>query len=240
MQCPECKSTHINKNGKKKGKQNYICVSCRRQFIDCYEISKGYSEEFKRECLKMYVNGMGFRAIERVKNVHHTTIMNWVKQVGKLLPDFYDPETNPEVGELDELETYVGSKKNKIWLWTAVDHFKSGILGWVLGCHGSKTFATLWEMVGKWKCYFYVTDGWKVYPKFIPNGDQIISKTYMIRVEGENTRLRHYLSRLKRKTLCYSKSEQMLKHSIRLLIHYLKFGDVPTPYQNNRNIWLLQ
>ncbi|MGL5875206.1 MAG: transposase-like zinc-binding domain-containing protein, partial [Xenococcaceae cyanobacterium] len=23
MQCPECKSSHIHKNGKKKGKQNY-------------------------------------------------------------------------------------------------------------------------------------------------------------------------------------------------------------------------
>ena len=38
-----------------------------------------------------------------------------------------------------------------------------------------------------------VTDGWKVYPGFIPNGDQIACKTYMTRVEGENTRLRHYL-----------------------------------------------
>jgi hypothetical protein len=27
---------------------------------------------------------------------------------------------------------------------------------------------------------------------------------YMTRVEGENTRLRHYLARLHRKTLCYS------------------------------------
>ncbi len=26
---------------------------------------------------------------------------------------------------------------------------------------------------------------------FIPDGDQIIGKTYMTRVEGENTRLRH-------------------------------------------------
>jgi transposase-like protein len=113
MQCPECQSTHVNKNGHKKGKQNYICVGCGRQFIHCYQPHKGYSEEVKRECLKMYVNGMGFRAIERVKNVHHTTIINWVKQVGKLLPEFYHPETNPQVGELDELETFVGSKKTK-------------------------------------------------------------------------------------------------------------------------------
>jgi hypothetical protein len=34
-----------------------------------------------------------------------------VKQVGELLPDTYDPETVPEVGELDKLETFVGSKK---------------------------------------------------------------------------------------------------------------------------------
>jgi transposase-like protein len=66
MKCPECQSTHVNKNGQKKGKQNYICVSCGRQFIDCYQPHKGYSEEVKRECLKMYVNGMGFRAIERI------------------------------------------------------------------------------------------------------------------------------------------------------------------------------
>ncbi len=59
----------------------------------------------------------------------------------------------------------------------------------------------------EWQCYFYVTDGWKVYPNFIPEGDQIVNKTYMTLLEGENTRLRHYLARLHRKTLCYSKSE---------------------------------
>ena len=52
----------------------------------------------------------------------------------------------------------------------------------------------------------------------------------MTRVEGENTRLRHYLARLHRKTLYYSKSVEMLGYSIRLLIHYLKFQEVPVPY----------
>ena len=76
-------------------------------------------------------------------------------------------------------------------MWTAVDHFQPGILGWALGDRSAKTFEPLWEIVAKWQCYFYVTDGWKVYPQFIPDGDQIICKTYMTRVEGENTRLRH-------------------------------------------------
>ena len=91
LTCPECQSTHVNKNGRKAGKQNHICVDCGRQFIDCYQPQQGYAEEIKRECLSMYVNGMGFRAIERIKGVHHTSIMNWVKQVGELLPIAYDP-----------------------------------------------------------------------------------------------------------------------------------------------------
>jgi IS1 family transposase len=100
-----------------------------------------------------------------------------------------------------------------------------------VGDRSTETFKPLWEQVKQWDCYFYVTDGWKVYPNFIPEGDQIVSKTYMTRVEGENTRLRHYLARLHRKTLCYSKSVQMLKYSISLLIHYLKFQDIPIPYR---------
>ena len=113
MQCPECKSTHIRKNGHKKGKQNHICLNCGRQFIDNYNTHRGYSDETKRECLTMYVNGSGFRQIERVKGVHHTTIITWLKAVGKLLPEAYEPGTIPEVGELDELETFVGQTNTK-------------------------------------------------------------------------------------------------------------------------------
>jgi len=44
--------------------------------------------------------------------------------------------------------------------------------------------------------FFYVTDGYVVYPQFIDDCDHVVSKIYMTRVEGENTRLRHYLARL--------------------------------------------
>ncbi|RQH56540.1 hypothetical protein D5R40_01475 [Okeania hirsuta] len=57
---------------------------------------------------------MGFRAIERITGVSRTTIIDGVKLVGTLLPDAYEAETMPEVGELDQLETFVG-KKNQIW-----------------------------------------------------------------------------------------------------------------------------
>ncbi len=227
MQCPYCESNKTRKNGFRRGKQNHKCTSCNRQFVEFHSPPRGYSDEVKQQCLKMYLNGMGFRAIERVTGVHHTTVIYWVKQLGNQLPDTPEIEAIPEVGELDELETFVGSKKNKIWLWTAVNHFSKGILAWILGDHSAKTFEYLWNIVSSWNCYFYVTDGWKVYPMFIQPGDHIVSKTYMTRVEGENCRLRHYLARLHRKTLCYSKSVDMLRHSIKLLVYYLKHQQLP-------------
>ncbi len=130
LTCPECGSSETYKNGKnRQGKQKHLCKSCGRQFITNYNSHRGYSDEFKRECLTMYTNGMGLRAIERVKGVHHTTLINWVKQVGEKLPDAYLPEQVPQVGELDELQTFVGSKKNKIWLWTARLPLSPGNIG---------------------------------------------------------------------------------------------------------------
>ncbi|GFE71402.1 hypothetical protein CFPU101_40120 [Chroococcus sp. FPU101] len=75
----------------------------------------------------------------------------------------------------------------------------------------------------------YLSDGYAVYPNFIPpEQHKVIKKNRLTRVEGENTRLRHYLARLHRSTLCYSKSLEMLEHSVRLLIYYLRFREVPT------------
>lgn len=97
------------------------------------------------------------------------------------------------------------------------------------GDRSGETFERLWKVVKCWECFFYATDGYAVYPCFIVDGDHIVSKTYMTRVEGENTRLRHYLARLHRKTLCYSKTVEMLKLSVRLLLYYLKHKSIPLP-----------
>ena len=111
------------------------------------------------------------------------------------------------------------AKKNKFWLWTAVNNGTEGILAGILGDRSATTFKKLWKVIKCWHCFFYVTDGYPVYQCFIDDCDHIVKKTYMTRVEGENTRLRHYLARLHCRTLCYSKSEEILKLSVKLLLH---------------------
>ncbi len=45
-----------------------------------------------------------------------------------------------------------------------------------------------------------------------------ISKKETYTVEGYNSICRHFLARLRRKTKCYSKSIEMLRHSLHLLM----------------------
>ena len=226
MQCPKCKSSHNKKNGFRRGKQSYKCKDCGYQFVE-NPISRKYTPEVRQICLKMYLNGLGFRARARVTEIDHTTIINWVKEEGESLPEAPPEEEIPEITEIDELQTFVGRKQNKFWIWTVVNHWNQGILLWTIGDRSHQTFEPIWQIIKCWQSFWYVTDGYPVYPSYIKPEDHLVCKTYMTRVEGENTRLRHYLARLHRKTLCYSKSLDMLKYSIRLLLFYLKFKTVP-------------
>ncbi len=47
----------------------------------------GYSSDVKELCVKMSLNGMGFRAIERVNGISHNTVLNWHRQVEALIRD---------------------------------------------------------------------------------------------------------------------------------------------------------
>ena len=119
-----------------------IFQECDRQFIDRYT-TRGYSNEVKESCLKMYLNGLGFRAVERVTGVNHNTVIRWVKKSALALPNAPRVEEIPEITEIDELQTNISDvpraklwksqrlllvKKNKIWLWTTANHWKPGIL----------------------------------------------------------------------------------------------------------------
>jgi insertion element IS1 protein InsB len=63
-----------------------------------------------------------------------------------------------------------------------------------------------------------MSDYWKPYEKFVPQGQHLQSKTETYTVEGYNSLFRHFLARLRRKSKCYSKCQKMLEHSVRLLM----------------------
>jgi len=63
------------------------------------------------------------------------------------------------------------------------------------------------------------TDGNKVYRHYNIGDNHHITKSETCLVESWNCRLRHYLARLHRKTLCYSKSLEALRTAVLLLVY---------------------
>jgi transposase-like protein len=75
---------------------------------------QGYAEDTRRQAIQRYVDGMNFRRIARTLDVAHRSVINWVNAHAARLPDLPPrPDERLEVNELDELFTFVGSKKTK-------------------------------------------------------------------------------------------------------------------------------
>lgn len=89
MTCPACGSSKLQKNGHRRGRQQYRCKDCDRQFTATL-LPRGYSEDARKICIRMYRLGLTLREIERLTGISHSAINNWVKQVDQ------DEENNGE------------------------------------------------------------------------------------------------------------------------------------------------
>ncbi len=56
---------------------------------------------------------MNFRRIGRVLGVNHQSVVNWVNAYHALLPAAEQAVSQPKTLEMDELFTFVGSKKRR-------------------------------------------------------------------------------------------------------------------------------
>lgn len=105
--CPKCKSTNFRKDGIVKGKQRFFCKECNYHFT----VEKiGKSVNMKRDALILYLEGLGFRSIGRFLKVSHVAVFNWIKSFGKAIDELRSSQ-EIEVVEIDEMHTYIGSKK---------------------------------------------------------------------------------------------------------------------------------
>jgi transposase len=108
--CPNCQNEQCAKDGIVGGRQRYRCKTCGYRHTVAY---KWYSEEVKRQALAMYLEGLGFRSIGRLLNCSHVAAYQWIKQYGeKARLDM--PATELDVVEMDEMHSYIGSKKTLV------------------------------------------------------------------------------------------------------------------------------
>jgi transposase-like protein len=111
--CPRCQSPNISRNGKKSnGKQKYLCKDCGRQFISNQDITY-------QGCRSWVVNLIKIRFVRGIDIRHISTVLNITTVLKVLTSGTYrikPKKAHYDCLEIDEFWTYVGEKKNNVWL----------------------------------------------------------------------------------------------------------------------------
>jgi transposase len=124
MPCPKCEASACVKDGTVKGRQRHLCHGCKYRHTLPH---RGKSPVLKRQALELYLEGLGFRSIGRLRNCSHVTVYTWIKAYGVSI-DTLRSATGVTVIEMDELHTYIGAKKTPAgsgWLWITMQDSSS-------------------------------------------------------------------------------------------------------------------
>jgi IS1 family transposase/transposase-like protein len=227
LYCPSCQSTNIKKNGKKTcKKQNYLCKSCLRQFIGDHALSyKGCHSCQSQKVLLMLVRGVGIIDISVIESISIKKVLSILVNSNRIITP---KQQHYDSLEVDEFWTYVGKKKNKVWLIYAYHRETGEIVAHVWGKRDAKTAKKMRAKLKELDISFdaICTDDWDSFKVAFQIDNQIVGKKNTVGIEGNNCRFRHRIRRAFRKTCCFSK--KMLNHlkAFELAFFYINYGTI--------------
>jgi transposase-like protein len=113
--CPHCQSPHrqVKWGHTTCGSQKYRCHDCQYVY-NPHPKKHGYPPSVRQQAVQMSLDGINQRRIGRLLSVNHQSVANWLKAYHEQLAAQHPAPPQPEqveTVELDELYTFVGSKK---------------------------------------------------------------------------------------------------------------------------------
>jgi IS1 family transposase/DNA-directed RNA polymerase subunit RPC12/RpoP len=228
IQCPHCSyRSNVVKNGIGKNKvQRYLCNSCNRQFVD-RKFLKYKKDSNKKSTdatiMRLLERGNGIRDIQYGLMVSKTRILTLLLNFSLLIIPKLKKYRSIQI---DELWSYVKKKKSKKWMIYAYCHETKEILAAVFGRRNSATVRKLHAKLKALNVEIeeYCTDTWVSFIEVFKNETHRIGKKYTKPIEGINCLFRHRVSRLVRKTCCFSKKLKNHIKSIEIVIAGINSG----------------
>ena len=216
--CPYCLSVKVVRNGvKSSGAQTLLCKGCGKQFQREY-LYWACDKNKRAIVMKMLVRGSGIRDCAAVLGISTDAVLRCILRDAALI-ELKPAESRYHKVQMDELWSYVGKKKRKVWMLYAYCAESGEILAFTLGKRSVKTMENLLLKLKNTEVDFFLTDHWEAFSAVLPYEKHLIGKAFTKAIEGVNTFLRVRLRRLVRKTVCFSKKLSYHYSMIKILIH---------------------
>jgi IS1 family transposase/transposase-like protein len=227
MKCNYCTSTCIKK-GYAGIKQRYKCKKCHKYQLAFYT-NKRYEKQNDADIIKLNGEGMSISGIARYLEYSKQTIMRRILHLSKKVKKPMYNHIN-QIYEVDEMCIFVrkNTPKNRRWITYGIHKETRNVMDVAIGKRDKKTIGSVINTIKGYMPKEIITDKLNLYPKLIFPFKHNTKKHYNNHIERANLTMRIQIRRLSRKTLCYSKSEEMLKAVIILYFQYKSwsFGKV--------------
>ena len=109
----ECKICKEEKGQIKAGSQMYRYKICGRRYTPKPK-ERMYSEEVKKQAIKLYMEGNSGRAVGRILGISKNTCLYWIKKYSKTVAEKNYSNERVKVIEMDELYSFVERKKQNL------------------------------------------------------------------------------------------------------------------------------
>ena len=203
----------------------------------CSYANLGCLPEIGGKVVDMALNGSGIRDTARVLDIGPPTVIKELRKKGCDLEHInrnaLDEIRNPQdiqvdiircdEAELDEMWSFVGNKSQQRWLWHAIDHQTGEILAYVFGSRKDEVFIKLRNLLEPFAIQRFYSDDWGAYERHIEKAEHCVGKRNTQKIERKHLTLRTRIKRLARKTICFSKLEEMHDIVIGLFINRYEF-----------------
>jgi len=211
----------------RRGKQNYKCRDCGRQFVENPQW-KRREPDSTAVIDRLLLEKIPLAGIARVLKLSESWLQGYVNQCYKVVPRQVQVGPKPKgplAVQMDELWSFVDDKGNKQWVWLALDVVTREIVGCHIGDRSKDSALALWQSMPAVyrQCAMIYTDYWEAYQAVLPSkrhcavGKETGLTSY---IERFNHTLRQRVSRLVRKTLSFSKK---LANHISAIWHFIHY-----------------
>ncbi len=180
--CPACsQSCDVIRHGfyttKSGRRRRYRCKKCRSTFCSTANTAY-YRLQHRRntfdEVAALSVEGVSKSAIARVKRIGWNTVARWLERAAAYCKQFND-ETIRDLHVLelqaDEIRTFLGDKKNAVWIFATLDVWSRLWPSTVVGRRNYRnTYSVFKDIVSRMKQEGFpliVTDGFDFYEKVV-------------------------------------------------------------------------
>lgn len=208
MKCRRCSSSCIKSGRQQNGKQRYYCKTCCRYLQADYSYC-AYKHEVHEQFSRINRLGCGTNKIASFLQVSINTLQKWIAKAKNLQPanciklgDIYD---------IDELQTYVGKRNNKVWVTYAWNVSKKTAVALHVGGRSSEDLNNVTSKVLILLPQKVNTDNYSAYPNLLKGTTHKKGKRKANHIERQHLNLRKDIACLIRETMCYAKKVEMLE-----------------------------